>query len=154
MALRLPARSAFILRLLLRRSWALPLLAILLWANWEAPEMHHFVRPADMAVWQLAPLASPAAAQALSTQLATEPGVSACAVSPRTNCVAFVYHPEEVTPAALYQAVGRHGGRILTHPLANAPKPAIRQCPIPVGYLLWLDQVRFALNVRRFFVSV
>jgi hypothetical protein len=154
MVQHLPTRLSIIVSAIIRRSWALPILAILFWANWEAPEMHHFVRPVEMTVWQLAPLASPTAAQDLATQLATEPGVSACAVSPRTNCVAFVYHPDEVSPEALYQAVGHRGGLVLDHSLANAPKPALRQCPVPTSYLLLLDQVRFALNLRRFFVSV
>lgn len=154
MILSLPHRLPAVFRVVLRRSWAWPPLALLLWANWAAPEMHHYLRPAEMRVWQLAPLASPAAAQALATQLATEPGVSACAVSPRTNCVAFVYYPDKVTPAALYQAVGRRGARVVAHPPANAPAPTLRQCPVPSSYLLFLDQVRFALNLRRFFVSV
>ena len=116
--------------------------------------MHHFVRPVELTVWQLAPLASPAAAQALATRLATEPGVSACSVSPRTNCVAFVYHPGAASLPALYQAVGRYGARVIANPPAPAAAPAVRQCPVPMGYVVLLDQLRFALNVRRFFVAV
>ncbi|TDN39364.1 hypothetical protein A8B98_19145 [Hymenobacter sp. UV11] len=117
--------------------------------------MHHFVRPVEITIWQLAPLGGDsAAAYSLQRRLATEPGVSACAVSPRTSCVAFVYHPEQTTLAALYQAVGHYGARIIDNPPANTAQSAIRQCPVPVSYLAWLDQVRFALNVRRFFVSV
>lgn len=117
--------------------------------------MHHFVRPVEITIWQLAPLGGDAvAAYSLQRQLATEAGVSACAVSPRTNCVAFVYHPEQTTPAALYQAVGHYGARIIDNPPASTVTPAIRQCPVPASYLAWLDQVRFALNVRRFFISV
>lgn len=117
--------------------------------------MHHFVRPAATAIWPLAPLGSPAAAQALQAHLAAEPGVAACAVSLRTGCVALVYHPDETAPGALYQAVGRYGARVLTHapaPSANAAAP--RECPVPPGYLLLIDQVRFTLNLRRFFVAV
>ena len=116
--------------------------------------MHHYARPVEMTVWQLAPLASPLAAQALASQLATEPGVAACAVSPRTNCVAFVYHPGEASLPALYRAVGLHGGHVLDNPPAQKVAPAIRQCPVPASYIAWLDQVRFALNLRRLFVSV
>ncbi len=115
--------------------------------------MHHYVRPVEMTVWQLAPLASPAAAQTLATQLATEPGVSACAVSPRTYCVAFVYHPGEANLQGLYQAIGRHGAHVVANPPVRAA-PAVRQCPVPTGYIQLLDEVRFALNLRRFFVSV
>lgn len=115
--------------------------------------MHHFAQPVEATVWQLAPLASPEAAQALQVKLASEPGVSACAVSPRTNCVAFVYHPEEATPEALLQAVGRNGARVINPPV-NPPAPAIRQCPVPSSYIALLDKIRFTLNVRRFFISV
>lgn len=147
-------RSKDFSRRLLRYGWTLPLLALLVWANWSAPEMHHFARPAATAIWQLAPLGSPAAAQALETQLAAEPGVAACAVSLRTGCVALVYHPDEVAPPALFAAVGRGGGRVLTNPPTTAAPPAIRQCPVPPGYLLLVDRVRFALSLRRFFVAV
>ena len=117
--------------------------------------MHHFVRPVEVVVWQLAPLAQdPAAAPALQGCLAAVPGVSACAVSPRTNCVALVYHPEETTPAALYRAVGHYGGRVVNRPPTPAAAPALRQCPVPAGYLTFLDQLRFKLSVRRFFTSV
>ncbi len=130
------------------------LLSLLIWANWDAPEMHHFVRPAEMTVWQLAPLHDAVTAQALQTLLAGEPGVSACAVSTRTGCVAFVYHPDEVTPQALYNAVGRYGAQVMNNPAAMPTPPIIRQCPVPTGYLLAIDHIRFALNLRRFFVSV
>lgn len=128
----------------------------MVWANWQAPEMHHFVRPAATAIWQLAPLGSSAAAQALQARLAAEPGVAACAVSLRSGCVAFVYHPDEVTPAALYQAVGRQGAQVLLNSPVTPPaaRAAIRECPVPPGFARLLDQVRFALNLRRFFVSV
>lgn len=140
-------------RFIFRWSWALPFVALLLWASWDAPEMHHYVRPVEVAVWQLAPLPSPAAAQTLATRLATEPGVSACSVSPRTNCVAFVYHPGEANLLELYQAISRHGARVIDNPPAPTIAPAIRQCPVPTGYVLLLDKVRFALNLRRLFVS-
>jgi len=153
MPLFLPVRTAQLFRSIFRRSWALPVGALLLWANWEAPAMHHYARPVEVTVWQLAPLASPAAAQALATRLATEPGVAACSVSPRTNCVALVYHAGEASPTALYEAVQRHGARVIANPPAPTASPAIRQCPVPTSYLLVMDQIRFALNLRRFFGS-
>ena len=117
--------------------------------------MHHFARPVAVVVWQLTPLANAtAAAPVLQGQLAAEPGVSACAVSPRTNCVALVYHPEHTTPEALYRAVGRYGGHVVSNPPAPAAQPGLRQCPVPAGYVALLDQLRFALSVRRFFPSV
>ena len=116
--------------------------------------MHHFVRPVEVVVWQLTPLANSAAAPVLRGRLAAEPGVSACAVSPRTNCVALVYHPESTTPEALYRAVGRYGGRVVSNPPPPAAGPVLRQCPVPSGYVVLLDQLRFALNVRRFFTAV
>ncbi|WP_375415976.1 hypothetical protein [uncultured Hymenobacter sp.] len=140
--------------LLIRYAWALPLLAVLAWANWETPQMHHFVRPAATAIWQLAPLDSPAQAEALRLRLAAEPGVAACAVSLRTGCVALVYHPDEVAPAALYQAVVRFGAHVVSEPPANVGAPVLRECPVPPGYFLLIDRVRFALNLRRFFVTV
>jgi hypothetical protein len=154
MALFLLAPKSSLFRLIVRRSWVLPLAALLLWANWDAPAMHHYVRPVEVTIWQLAPLASAVAAQTLATQLAAEPGVSACSVSPRTNCVAFVYHPDEASASGLYEAVRRHGAQVINNPPAPTVSPAIRQCPVPTGYLVVLDQIRFALNLRRFFVSV
>lgn len=146
-------RFSTLLPVLRRYFWVLPLLAILAWANWEEPAMHHFARPGATAIWQLAPLSTPAAAEALRVKLAAEPGVSACAISSNTGCVAFVYRPDEVTPEALYQAVSRLGARVLTEPTALSA-PTMRQCPVPPGVVLTLDKVRFALNVRRFFVSL
>lgn len=138
---------------ILRIFCILPLVCLLAWANWEAPAMHHFARPVETAIWQLAPLSNPAAAETLRRRLATETGVSACAISLRTGCVALVYHPDEVTPDRLYAAVGRAGGHILTNPTPSAA-PALRQCPVPPGALVFVDKVRFALNLRRFFVRV
>lgn len=140
-------------RTLLRRSWMLPFAALLTWANWDAPDMHHFVQPAETAIWQLAPLGSAADAESLRVQLAAQPGVSACAVSPRTNCVALVYHPEAVTVEALYRAVSQAGAKVITDPPVSAA-PAVRQCPVPPGAFVVVDQIRFALNVRRFFTNV
>lgn len=115
--------------------------------------MHHFTRPAETLVWQLAPLDS-LATRTLETQVATEPGVAACAISLRTHCVAVVYHPEELTPEILYEALRRNGAQVVHHPPAPAMQAAIRQCPVPTGYLVAVDKFRFALNLRRFFVAL
>ncbi|UOQ69489.1 hypothetical protein [Hymenobacter volaticus] len=131
----------------------LPIGATLTWANWNAPEMHHFVEPAATVVWQLAPLASPTAAHALEMQLTQTSGVKACAVSWRTNCVAFVYHPAQATPATLARAVRRIGVEVVSPHSVPSPRPAIRQCPVPPGYTLLIDRIRFSLNLRRFFVN-
>ena len=132
---------------------SLPLVAALTWANWNAPELHHFVEPAATVVWQLPPLSSPAAAHALETQLAQTSGVKACAVSYRTNCVAFVYHPAQATPATLAHAVRQLGAHVLPSTAAPSARPLMRQCPVPPGYTLLIERIRFSLNVRRFFVA-
>jgi hypothetical protein len=129
------------------------LLALLIWANWSAPEMHHFTRPAETLVWQLAPLDSLATCT-LQTHLATEPGVAACAVSLRTHCVAVVYHPEELTPDVLYAALRRAGAQVVDQPPVPTTQATIRQCPVPTGYLVALDKFRFTLNLRRFLVTL
>ncbi|MGY3090681.1 hypothetical protein ACVWYF_003742 [Hymenobacter sp. UYAg731] len=137
----------------LRRWWWLVLpVAILVWANWQAPEMHHYMQPADSVIWQLAPLESPDAARTLETRLSAQPGVAACSVSPRTSCIALVYHPDEATPDDLYRAIGQSGFRVITNPPVQTS--TARQCPVPAGYFVFLDKVRFALNLRRLFVSV
>ncbi|MFD1470183.1 hypothetical protein ACFQ48_18285 [Hymenobacter caeli] len=140
---------------LLRRGWVVGPLALLAWANWEAPALHSYAAPIELVAWQVPHLPTGPAAEALRAHLAAQPGVRACALSAATGTVSFVYRPGEATEAGLRRALagaGPYAPRAL--PAAPAPAPAARQCPVPAGYVLGLERLRFALNLRRFFVAV
>ncbi|TPG65970.1 hypothetical protein [Hymenobacter nivis] len=140
---------------LVRRGWLVGPLAVLAWANWEAPALHSFAAPIALVAWQVPHLPTGPAAEALRARLAAQPGVSACALSAATGTVSVVYRPGEATEAGLRQALAQAGPWVpQALPEAPAAAPTGRACPVPAGYVLALERVRFALNVRRFFVAV
>ena len=140
---------------LLRRGWLVGPLAVLAWANWEAPSLHSFAAPIALVAWRVPHLPTGPAAAALRAHLAAQPGVSACALSAATATVSFVYRPGQATEAGLRRSLAQAGPWVpRALPGAPAAVPTGRQCPVPAGYVLALERLRFALNLRRFFVAV
>jgi hypothetical protein len=126
--------------------------ALLLWANWQEPNLHDYPAPVRVDALQVVGVQPGAQATALRTRLLQAPGITACTVSPDAHAVAYTYHPDETTPAQVRQHLAS-AFQVQEYSAAAAPV-AGPQCPVPVGYLVALERVRFALNLRRLFVRV
>lgn len=127
----------------------LGLVGLLTWASWQEPNLHDYPQPVNLAAMQLA---SPEAATAMHDRVVALPGITACTVSADNHALAFTYHPDETTPAQVYQQLpAAWHARLYQAPAQLVTGP---QCPVPQGYLVALERVRFALNLRRLFVKV
>ena len=128
--------------------------ALLLWANWQAPALHGYARPVTVAVLRIEGLRSGSEALALERQITAVPGVTACSIQQPAGKANLVYHPDETSVAAIQAAFARYG---IPHPTQlhySPPVPAPGTgCPVPSTYVVALDQLRFALNIRRFWID-
>ncbi|MFD2217841.1 hypothetical protein [Hymenobacter bucti] len=139
-----------------RRSWGWlatgGLGGLLLWANWQEPNLHDYPMPVGVGALQVSGVQPGAQATALQTQLAKLPGITACTISADAHAVAFTYHPDVVTPTQVRQIVA-HSFRVREY--VAPPTPVVGpQCPVPQGYITALERLRFALNLRRFFITI
>lgn len=129
------------------------LVSVLFWANWQPPALHSFVPSVEFVTFQTE--ASPAQGTQLQTLAAALPGVTAAAFNPRSGCLTVARRPDQLPLTRLCGQLAHLNGysiRVLP-PATLSPAVAARQCPVPTGYVLALEQLRFALSVRRFFVS-
>ena len=131
---------------------ALVALALLTWGSWNEPNLHDYPAPIQVGMWQVADVQPGPAAIDLHDQLLQLPGITACTVSADAHSVAYTYHPDETTPATV-QAALAPGFQLRAYqaPAVAATGP---QCPVPAGYVLALERIRFAFNLRRLFVKV
>ncbi|MGI4862930.1 MAG: hypothetical protein ACRYFZ_03350 [Janthinobacterium lividum] len=125
---------------------------LLLWSNWQEPNLHDYPAPVTVGALRVAGVQPGPQATALHARLLQLPGITACTVSADAQAVAYTYHPDEITPAQVQQQVAS-GFRVQEY---HAPAAAIvgPQCPVPTGYIVALERLRFALNLRRLFVKV
>ena len=135
------------------RSWGwLPLLALaglLAWGSWQAPNLHEYATPNAFALLDAPGLTAGPAAERLQAQAMALPGVSACAVRPAKQLLTIAYDPGRLSEAELCERLGG------LHPLlVPPPDPTARQCPVPPGYVLALEKLRFAFNLQRLFIRV
>ena len=136
--------------LLARRPWRLigaaAVLALFTWSSWQEPSLHEYAPPTTF-VTLSAPALRPGPESArLRAQITALPGITACALRPDKQLLTLAYNPELLSPAQLYARLG-------LRPLPVAPPdPTVRQCPVPAGYVLVAERLRFALNLRRLFV--
>jgi hypothetical protein len=133
---------------------AVPLVALFAWANWQTPSLHEFAPESQMIVVQLkgATLDSLAAHQ-LEQTIARAEGVTACRIVPGSGLAVVSFLPTAISESSLRTALTASGayqlGAPKVEPLVGQPAP---QCPVPASYITALNRVRFALNMRRFFV--
>ena len=126
--------------------------ALLLWANWQEPNLHDYPAPIAVAALRVAGVPPGPAATALHNQLVHLPGVTACTISADAHSLAFTYQPGVVTPAQVQQQVARsYRVQAYEAPATPAVGP---QCPVPMRYVTALEQLRFSLNLRRLFIRV
>ncbi|UOQ73928.1 hypothetical protein [Hymenobacter cellulosilyticus] len=134
------------------RPWKAGLLAlvvaILVWSSWEEPSLHEYAPPSAFLILSAPGLQPGPGAQQLQNQATALPGVTACAVRPEKQLLTLAYNPDELTAEQVCQ-------KLALQPLSMpAPDPLARQCPVPAGYILALEKVRFALNLRRLLVNI
>ena len=140
------------LRFLWGKSWpaaGLLLLALLVWGSWNEPSLHEFTPTTEFITLDAPALLHPGPAAArLQARARALPGVTACAVRPEKHLLTLAYHPGELRAEELCRQLA-----LRPLPLA-APDPSVRQCPVPPGYITALEKLRFAFNLRRFFVRL
>ena len=137
--------------LLARRPWPLigvaAVLALFAWSSWQEPSLHEYAPPTTFITLSAPALRPGPEAARLQTQLAALPGVTACALRPDKQLLTLAYNPDKLSAEQLCARLG-------LRPLPVAPPdPAVRQCPVPAGYVLVAERLRFALNLRRLFVQ-
>ena len=129
--------------------------ALMAWANWQEPDLHAYTAPITTVILQVDGVQSAGHALELEQRLSAEPGVSACSVRPQPGVAALVYNPALTTVPALIGACTRAGlTRAIAMPRAQPLAANAAQCPVPTGYVVALDRLRFALNLRRLWISV
>ncbi|TGE26015.1 hypothetical protein E5K00_12730 [Hymenobacter aquaticus] len=127
---------------------ALLVVSVFVWSSWEEPDLHEYAPPVEfLSLATPAQLPAPAAAQ-LQARAQALPGVTACALRPDRHILLLAFNPDKLTADQAGRALGL---RALP---AAAPDPTVRQCPVPAGYVIALEHLRFALNLRRLFVVV
>jgi hypothetical protein len=93
-----------------------------------------------------------AQANALHARLLQVPGITACTISADAHALAFTYHPDVVSPTQVQRLVARsYQAQEYVAPATPVVGP---QCPVPQGYLVALEKLRFTLNLRRLFIRV
>lgn len=124
------------------------------WASWEDPSLHNYARPVRFLQVQVEGLAVPAEAATVQRQLAAVPGVAACVINSHTQVATVLYHEEDIAQADIERVLSVGGTFRITRPQLVHAAPTDRQCPVPASYLETLGRIRFALNLRRLFISV
>ncbi|GAA4383933.1 hypothetical protein [Hymenobacter koreensis] len=135
-----------------RRRWlagAAMAAALFTWSSWEEPSLHEYAPPTEFITLSAPALQEGPAAVQLQARAQALPGVTACALRPQKQLLTVAYNPERLSAAELCRELGN----LRPLPVA-APDPAGRQCPVPPGYVQAMERVRFALNLRRLYVSI
>ncbi|GAB2960918.1 hypothetical protein GCM10027048_31070 [Hymenobacter coalescens] len=122
---------------------------MLTWGSWEEPSLHEYAPPVEFVTLNAPGLQPGPASQQLQARATALPGVTACAVRPDKQLLTVAYNPDRLSAEQLSRALGN------LHPLpVPPPDPTVRQCPVPPGYVLALERLRFALNLRRLYVTI
>ncbi|TGE21152.1 hypothetical protein [Hymenobacter metallicola] len=124
------------------------LVAVLVWSSWEEPSLHDYAPPTEFLTLAAPTLQPGPAAKQLQARAAALPGVTACALRADKQLLTLAFNPEQLTAEEVCRRLA-----LKPLPLA-APAPNARQCPVPAGYIVALERLRFALNLRRLFVIV
>lgn len=121
-------------------------LALLTWGSWQDPNLSQYARPASYVVLDAPDLQPGVDSARLQARVEQLPGVTACAIRPAKQLLVVAYNPDSLSQQQLCQRLG------LTAQPTPQPMATARQCPVPAGYVLALEKIRFAFNLRRLFV--
>jgi len=127
---------------------SLVLVSLLTWSSWQAPALSSYARPSQYVVLEAPYLRAGPDSARLQARVAALPGINACAIRPAKQLLVVAYNPDSLSQEQLCQ---RLGVKAQPTPL---PNPTARQCPVPAGYVLALEKIRFSLNLRRLFVHI
>ncbi len=134
------------------------LLSFMTWANWQEPNLHDYVPVTTVTLLRVGGLTDPARARELERHVSSLDGVTTCNVSAKNQLAVVMHYADQLSTADVRRALSAGGAYAVTAQPTEIPQasaaPAGPQCPVPAGYVLALERVRFAFNLRRFFVKV
>ena len=125
-------------------------LGLFTWGSWQDPKLSQYARPVTYLVFNTPHLQSATDSAQLLSQVEHLPGVTACAIRPASQRLVMAFNPDSLSQEEECQRLGL----TVQPPAPPAPiDPSIRQCPVPAGYVLALEKVRFFFNLRRLYIK-
>lgn len=121
---------------------------LLAWGSWQPPSLSSYARPAEFIILDAPRLYPGPDSARLQARVEALPGITACAIRPAKQLLVVAYNPDSLSQQQLCRQLG-----LAPHPLPP-PDPSARQCPVPTGYVVALERLRFVLNLRRLFVRL
>lgn len=129
-------------------------IAFFVYSNWEEPPMHTYVRPVRLVVYEIKKLPNDSAATQLQHQLETTQGVTAAVVNRAGGLASISFHEDEVSETALKTILSGQGNYPLNIPPRSNVEDNRPQCPIPHEYILAFENLKWSLNLRKYYRSI
>ena len=128
--------------------------AFFVYANWEEPPMHTYVKPVRLVVYEITKIPSDSAATQLQHRLETTKGVTAAVVNRVGGLASISFYEDEVTESLLKTILSAQGNYPLNIPQRGNVQDNRPQCPIPHEYLLTFENLKWSLNLRKYYRSI
>jgi hypothetical protein len=117
--------------------------ALLAWANWEKPAPSAGLSPIKLAIWQIENPSSDSLT--IAKELATQKGITAFSVNPKSQLVSFTFHENQLDESVLKNRFFNKNIAMKTADFESYKGP---QCPIPASYIQAIYQVKELLCFR------
>ncbi|MFN4144424.1 MAG: heavy-metal-associated domain-containing protein [Runella sp.] len=120
--------------------------AMVVYANWEEPPLHARVKPVAMTILKVEGMDNPQQAIQIKEHIEAKAGVTACASNPESKLVSITYHPDIISETTLQSEVFSR----VHLPVSKAifPESSAPECPIPHGYIMAFERLKYALCFR------
>jgi hypothetical protein len=124
------------------------IVAFVVYANLEPAPLSNQVKPVSIAMLSVKGLTDNIKAKDLQSQVDKLAGVTASTASAESQMISVTFHPDETTEEILSSFVGKATNLSVTRKVFELVGPPAPQCPVPMGYILAFQKVKYAFCFR------
>jgi copper chaperone CopZ len=120
----------------------------IIYANWEPAPLSNQVKPVSIAMLSVKGLTDQLKAKELQGQVDKLKGVTAATANVESEMISITFDPETTTEATLSSFVKQATNLNVVPKVFELVGPPSPQCPVPMGYILAFEKVKYAFCFR------
>lgn len=125
------------------------LIVFTVYANIDTPPLHYYAPESEMQMYRIESFGQKGNPTNIKTEVLALDGVTACAVNEQSKILAVTFYPQKNSSEKLQNYLTNQLG--LTLSKATFPKMGnnAKECPVPLGYILAIEKLKYALCFRK-----
>lgn len=123
------------------------LVSFFIYANLDTKPMHAYAKPTGIELFEVKEGLNDQRIEELNTKIEAIEGITAFAGNAESKIISVLYNPEKINQKKITEILIDEN-LTLEKPSFGPKDPNVAECPVPYGYILQFQKLKYAFNIR------